>query len=440
MEKPVKLDPPTSRCIAAPMVDQSELAFRMLCREYGAGLCYTPMFHAANFVKDKRYRQDNFSTCDQDRPLIVQFCANDPKVFAEAAKLVEDQCDAVDLNLGCPQGIARKGHYGAFLQDEWDLLTDMISTASQACKVPISCKIRIFADVNKTVEYAERLKKAGAKLITVHGRTREMKGQQTGLADWTQVKAVKQHLTDTPIFSNGNIQFSVDVEKCLEMTGADGVMSAEGLLFNPALFSGLHIPVWILCKKYMNYFQEHGETNISHLKAHLFKMLHHVIQDPENEGLREDLTNARVLQDFSLIIERIREKYEIAGEEQSLPMTTLPVPIYVSQPYFRNDRIFAQQIKNREQPCDKKVLSQSQEEEQKSKRQKRKELKKSRREAKKEARVQLQLCLDCKNPRGVSCSLSLCKICCQIREETCEYHTIGVKRRKVGPKCSLDVT
>ena len=409
------------------MVDQSELPFRMLCREFGAGVCFTPMFHASLFVKDKKYRQDNFSTCDEDRPLIVQFCANDPETFAAAAKLVEDTCDGVDLNLGCPQGIARRGHYGAFLQDEWQLIADMVSAARKVCRVPISCKIRVFSDVNKTVRYAKRLVEAGASFLTVHGRTRDMKGQQTGIADWSQVKAVKDALPDTPVLSNGNIQFIQDVDQCLETTGADGVMSAEGLLYNPALFSGKHIPVWILCSKYISYFEEYGQGNLGYLKAHFFKMLQHVIQEPENVCWREDLTSARYLEDYARIVEKIREKYEVPGEDQCLEMTTLPLPIYVSQPYFRFDRLLAQ---HGETQSEKRVQEVNESLDHQSKRQKRKELKKERRKAMKNLpRPILQLCLQCKNPRGVSCSYSLCKTCCQSRQEPCESHSFGRRTR-----------
>lgn len=93
------------RYIVAPMVDHSELSYRMLTRKYGADLCYTQMLNSNMF----EHRSDLFETCAEDRPLIVQFAGHDPNQMLKAAKLVEDQCDAVDVNLGCPQGIAKRG-------------------------------------------------------------------------------------------------------------------------------------------------------------------------------------------------------------------------------------------------------------------------------------------------------------------------------------------
>ncbi|KAK2121477.1 tRNA-dihydrouridine(16/17) synthase [NAD(P)(+)]-like protein [Saguinus oedipus] len=113
--------------VVAPMVDQSELAWRLLSRRQGAQLCYTAMLYAQVFVCDANYRKEN---------LYCEFCANDPEVFVQVALLAQDYCDAIDL--GCPQMIAKRGHYGAFLQDEWNLLQRIILLAHEKLSVPVT--------------------------------------------------------------------------------------------------------------------------------------------------------------------------------------------------------------------------------------------------------------------------------------------------------------
>ncbi|KAJ5784218.1 tRNA-dihydrouridine(16/17) synthase [Penicillium pulvis] len=249
--------------IVAPMVDRSEFAWRMLTRsflpaeEQKSLLSYSPMYHARLFGENPRMRSQHFQptrgaageTTKQDdlfldgnpafdRPLFVQFCANNPDEFLEAARYAAPYCDAVDLNLGCPQGIARKGHYGAFLQEDWDLIYKLINKLHTELDVPVTAKFRIQETKEKTLEYAKMILSAGANIIAVHGRRREQKGHETGVADWSYIRYLRDNLPpDTVIFANGNILNYDDIERCLEATGADGVMSAEGNLSDPTIFS-----------------------------------------------------------------------------------------------------------------------------------------------------------------------------------------------------------
>ena len=225
-------------------------------------LAYTPMLHSRMFNETPKFRDNHFQPVRSglasvpapaesspsdiyldgnpkiDRPLIVQFCSNLPGDFLEAARYVQPFCDAVDLNLGCPQGIARKGKYGAFLQEDWDLVCSLINTLHKSLDVPVTAKMRILETKEKTLEYARTIVSAGASILTVHGRQRDQKGHKTGLADWSVIRYLRENLPqDTVLFANGNILRYEDIAKCLEATGADGVMSAEGNLYDPTIFA-----------------------------------------------------------------------------------------------------------------------------------------------------------------------------------------------------------
>ncbi|GER25104.1 tRNA-dihydrouridine synthase [Striga asiatica] len=239
------------KLIVAPMVDNSELPFRMLCRKYGAQAAYTPMLHARIFSENEKYRSQEFTTCKEDRPLFVQFCANDPDILLEAARRVEPFCDYVDINLGCPQRIARRGNYGAFLMDNLPLVKSLVEKLAHNLNVPVSCKIRIFPNLEDTIKYAKMLEDAGCSLLAVHGRTRDEKDGKKFRASWQAIKAVRDALK-IPVLANGNVRHLADAYQCLEETGCEGVLSAESLLENPALFAGFRTGEWVSGEGFKN--------------------------------------------------------------------------------------------------------------------------------------------------------------------------------------------
>lgn len=216
----------------------------MLCRKYGAQGAYTPMLHSRIFSETEKYRNEEFTTCEEDRPLFVQFCANDPDVLLEAARKVEPYCDYVDINLGCPQRIAKRGNYGAFLMDNLPLVKSLVEKLAANLQVPVSCKIRLFPNLEDTLKYAKMLEEAGCMLLAVHGRTRDEKDGKKFRADWKAIRAVKDAVR-IPVLANGNIRHMDDVRDCLEETGVEGVLSAETLLENPAVFAGFRTAEWV---------------------------------------------------------------------------------------------------------------------------------------------------------------------------------------------------
>jgi tRNA-dihydrouridine synthase 1 len=216
------------------------------------------MLHSRLFRETAKFRdahfqptRDSLVSCDAsvstpwldgnprfDRPLFVQFCSNDPEDLLGAARYVAPYCDAVDLNLGCPQGIARSGHYGAFLQEDWSLIYKLINKLHTELSIPVTAKFRILESKERTLDYAKMILSAGASIITVHGRRREQKGHNMGIADWSVIRYLRDNLPpETVIFANGNILNRGDLQLCLNATGADGVMSAEGNLSDPTIFA-----------------------------------------------------------------------------------------------------------------------------------------------------------------------------------------------------------
>lgn len=222
------------------MVGGSELAFRLLARRHGAQLCYTPMITADEFSAPGggvNLLERHVDDC----PVVAHFSGNDPQKLLDVASQAE-RCSgvvAVDLNLGCPQRSAQNGHFGAFLCDPVDrtLLLSIVSTLSRSLTVPFFCKIRLLDELDDTLEFVQQLQDAGCALLAVHGRYRgSPMRRRDGAAHLDQIALIKQRLS-IPVITNGNVRNAVELVQSLQITGADGAMTAEGALDDPAIFA-----------------------------------------------------------------------------------------------------------------------------------------------------------------------------------------------------------
>ena len=282
--------------VAAPMVDQSELPFRLLCRQLGTQLTYTPMLHARLMLEYDSYRANHFDArADIDEgPVFAQLAGHDPTTVLAAARHVEAHVDAVDLNFGCPQGIARKGRYGAFLLDEPDTMVAVVAELGRQLSVPVTAKTRMLPNLEETIQICKRLEDAGASVLCLHGRTRQQNKQLCGAANWDAIGEVVRQV-GIPVIANGGISSADDVDRCLEHTGAAAVMSSEALLENPALFcrnvdpeTGEYIDQTELALRYLRLCENHAPTKgAGMLRPHLFKFLHHGLKT--HTHLRDEL-------------------------------------------------------------------------------------------------------------------------------------------------------
>ena len=220
----------------APMAGITDLPFRLICKEKGAGLVYTEMVSAKALLYGDEKTKLLLKTCKEERPLAVQIFGSDIESIAYASKYVSEFADIVDINMGCPAPKVVKNGDGSRLLLDLELVKQIVETAVKNSKVPVTVKIRKGWDEEHIValEAAKIIEQAGASAITVHGRTRSQ--YYSGEADWEIIKKVKETVR-IPVIGNGDLKCAEDVEKAFKFSNVDGVMIGRATLGNPWIFS-----------------------------------------------------------------------------------------------------------------------------------------------------------------------------------------------------------
>jgi len=225
-----------NQVVIAPMAGVSNIAFRTIMKEFGAGLIYAEM------VSDKALTFRNIKThkmievLDEEKPLALQVFGGDLDSIVEGAKIIdkESNCDIIDLNMGCPVSKIVKSDAGAKLLLDPQKIYDIVKAVVEVVEKPVTVKMRIGWDEHTiyAVEIAKLCEKAGAKAIAVHARTR--KQMYAGKADWSYIKQIKEAVT-IPVIGNGDVLTPEDAKRMLDETGCDAVMIGRGVLGNPWL-------------------------------------------------------------------------------------------------------------------------------------------------------------------------------------------------------------
>ena len=222
--------------ILGPMAGVTDLPFRLLCKEQGAGLLCMEMVSAKAIYFNNKNTEELLTIDDREPPVSLQLFGSDPDIISEMAKKIENRPFSIlDINMGCPVPKVAGNGEGSALMKNPKLVEEIVSKTAKAIKKPVTVKIRKgFDDEHiNAVEIARIAESAGAAAVAVHGRTREQ--YYSGKADWNIIRQVKEAVK-IPVIGNGDVTSPEAARQLMETTGCDGIMIGRGAQGNPWIF------------------------------------------------------------------------------------------------------------------------------------------------------------------------------------------------------------
>lgn len=312
-----------NKIVFAPMAGVSNISFRKIIKEMGAGLIYSEMVSNMGIIYNSKKTIELLKINNEERPISIQIFGSDTESFINAAKYVEKNFkpDIIDINMGCPvPKVAVKSQAGSALLKNPEKIYEIVKNVVDNIKTPVTVKIRLGWDKNNIncIEIAKLIEKAGASAIALHARTRA--DGYYGKADWKYIKQVKENVS-VPVIGNGDVTSPEEAIKMLKETNCDAVMIGRATLGNPwiikkcveKLENDIDIPdpsyterIDMILKHY-NLLKENTneKTALLEIKTHALWYLKYI---PNSKEIKRQISVAKTEKEFLEILKNFKQE------------------------------------------------------------------------------------------------------------------------------------